>query len=188
MRHIPFARWPKIALLAIMLAVSSGCGGQAQATTPASTTRSRTTHAPLEAVAHHHRCPSNDARAEASPDLRTANVLVPAHPAGALICRYWGLNDPGHHDASLAGTLSIHNATVIDHLAARLDALPPFPRTLVSCPTFGGRSDVIFFHYRDDSDDPVRIKRDGCVPVSNGRLLRSGLSLPYGHWPDDGLL
>lgn len=38
--------------------------------------------------------------------------------------------------------------------------------------SFGGGSEVIFFHYDRASDDPVRIKRVACVPVSNGRLLR----------------
>jgi hypothetical protein len=141
----------------------------------------------LETVAHHRHCPINDNQAEASPVPRTASVLVPGHPTSALICRYWGLNDPGHRRAGLAGTLSIDNAVAVDRVALRLDALPPF-HTAPSCPTFGGRSAVIFFHYRRADDDPVRIKREGCVPVSNGRLLRVGLSLPYGHWPDEGLL
>lgn len=172
-----------VSLLAITLGASS-CGKQAHATTSA-----LAAHAPLEAVAHHQRCPGSDAHAEASPEPITASVLVPAHPTSALICRYWGLSDPGHREASLAKTLSVHNAVVADHLAERLDALPPFPRKRASsCPSFGGRSDVIFFHYRLASDDPVRIKREACVPVSNGRLLRAGLSLPYRHWPDEGLL
>jgi len=174
---------PIVGLLAITLGASS-CGRQAQATTSASTT-----HAPLEAVAHHRHCPASDARAEASPEPTTASVLVPAHPTGALICRYWGLSDSGHREASLAGTLTVHKAVVADHLAIRLDALPPSPsKPVPSCPSFGGRSDVIFFHYHRASDDPVRIKREACVPVSNGRLLRAGLSLPYRHWPDEGLL
>ena len=177
-----FAWWPIGSLLAIALGASS-CGRQAQATTSASTR-----HAPLEAVAHHRHCPASDARAEASPELTTASVLVPAHPTGALICRYWGLSDPGHHEASLAGTLTA-NAGVADRLAVQLDALPPLAsKPAPSCPSFGGRSDVIFFHYPRASDDPVRIKREACVPVSNGRLLRTGLSLPYRHWPDEGLL
>ncbi len=114
---------------------------------------------------------------------------MPVHPTGALICRYWGLNDPGHRIARFAGRLTVKSTGVLDHLTARLDALPPFPSNPVpSCPTFGGRSDLIFFHYRHVSDDPVLISRDGCIPVSNGRLVRFGLSLPYGHWPDEGLL
>jgi hypothetical protein len=171
-------------LLTILLGAASGCGGQAHATSSMATTR-----VPLETVAHHRRCPASDARLEASPEPATATVLVPAHPTGALICRYWGMSDPGHREASLAGTLTIPDAVVAEHLALRLDALPPFPTDPApSCPAFGGRSVVIFFHYHRASDDPVRIKREGCVPVSNGRLLRIGLSLPGRHWPDEGLV
>jgi hypothetical protein len=156
-------------------------------TVSAHTTRSASTNgAPLESVAYHRRCPANG-RAQASPEMATARVLVPAHPTGALICRYWGPNDRGHRPGSLAGALHVENANAVDRLAVRLDALPPAP-SHPSCPAFGGRSDLIFFHYRGAGDDPVRIVREGCVPVSNGRLVRSGLGLPYGHWPDTGLL
>jgi hypothetical protein len=45
------------------------------------------------------------------------------------------------------------------------------------------------FHYRN-ANDPMRILRDSCTFVSNGRLR--GLyaeGLPSGeHWPDEGLL
>jgi len=180
-----FASQPACTLLVILLGVSSGCGsGRAHAMGSVSTT-----HAPLEAVAYHRRCPASDVRVEASPEPATASVLVPAHPTSALICRYWGLSDPGHREEALAGTLTIHNAVSMGHLAMRLDALPPFPtKPLPSCPSFGGRSGVIFFHYHRTSDDPVRIKREGCVPVGNGRLLRLGLSLPQRHWSDEALL
>jgi len=49
----------------------------------------------------------------------------------------------------------------------------------------------LLFRYRDASDDPVRIRRGGCVLVSNGRsvdLWEDGeLSLGE-HWPDEGVL
>jgi hypothetical protein len=78
---------------------------------------------------------------------------------------------------------------VVDRLAAHLDALPRFPTDPApSCPAFGSRSDVMYFHYPHASDDPVRIKREGCVPVTNGRMVRIGLSLLDHHWPDEGLL
>jgi hypothetical protein len=179
-RHIPR---PKVASVAIIVVTASGCGAQTRAMSSASMGGSRSaTQVPVV-----HRCPSRPAPVEASPEPTSASVLVPAHPTGALICRYWGTNESARHEATLAGTLPIQQETVLDRLAARLDALPPFPRHSMSCPTFGGRSDLILFHYRDGRKDPVRITREGCVPVSNGRLLRTGLSLPYGHWPDDGL-
>jgi hypothetical protein len=178
--HIPR---PKVASVAIIFMTASGCGAQTRAMSSASTGGSRS----ATQVRVVHRCPSRPAPVEASPEPTTASVLVPAHPSGALICRCWGINESARHEATLAGAFSIGQETALDRLAARLDALPPFPRHSMSCPTFGGRSDLIFFHYRDGSDDPVRITRAGCVPVTNGRLLRTGLSLPYGHWPDDGL-
>ncbi len=79
--------------------------------------------------------------------------------------------------------------TELDHMVRLLDALPSYS-TAGTCPVFGGRSDLIIFYYRDGSNDPVRISKVCHVPVSNGRIVKGGLTIgpAEGHWPDEGLL
>jgi hypothetical protein len=163
----------------------SGCGGRAHVSASA-----ESKHAPLESIAFHGRCPVRDALEKASPDPSTASLLVPPRATGALICRYWGINDGGHRPAALAGARSVNGGGSLDRLVGRMDALPPFPtHPAPSCPALGGRSEVIYFHYAAAADDPVRIERQGCVAVSNGRVVRYGLTLPAGrHWQDEGLI
>lgn len=62
-------------------------------------------------------------------------------------------------------------------------------KPLPSCPVFGGRSVLLLFRYPDRPDDPVRIVRAGCIPVSNGHIKeRFGEGLVLGeHWPDEAL-
>jgi hypothetical protein len=174
---------PVIGPLIVAGSMLSGCGGQAGVSTSAGGK-----HAPLESVASHGRCPVRDALEKASPDPSTASVLVPPRPTGALICRYWGINDRGHRPAALAAARSVNDSDSLGRLVGRLDALPPFPtQPAPSCPALGGRSEVIYFHYAAAADDPVRIER-GCVAVSNGRVVRYGLTLPAGrNWQDEGL-
>jgi hypothetical protein len=48
---------------------------------------------------------------------------------------------------------------------------------------------VIYFHYAAGADDPVRIEQQDCAAVSNGRVVRHGLTLPAGRrWQDEGLI
>lgn len=187
MRLTPFTRVPSVALLAVALATLSGCGGQAPATSSISAKRGA-----LEVISRSHGCPSNDFRLKASANPATARMLVPAHPTGALICRYLNPEAPGYRGRGLAGVLTVASSAALGRIVARLDALPPYPvRPAPSCPTFGGRSVLILFHYRHVSDDPVRILAAGCIPVSNGRLVKFGLGgvkLTERHWPDEGLL
>jgi hypothetical protein len=180
------ASWlPVIGCLVVAGSMSSGCGGQAHVSTSA-----RSSNAPLESLAFHGRCPVRDALEKASPDPSTASLLVPPRPTGALICRYWGINDRGQRPAALAGARPVNDSGSLARLVARLDALPPFPgQPAPSCPALGGRSEVIYFHYAAAADDPVRIVRQGCAAVSNGRIVRYGLTLPAGrHWQDEGLI
>src|ERR1043166_4931138 len=133
-RHVPR---PQLASVAIILVTLSGCGGAARATSSVSTRASRSPmRTPVGTETLAQRCPSRAERVEASTDPTTADVLVPAHPTGALICRYWGINDSTHRQATLAGAFSIQRKTVLDRLAARLNSLPRFPRHSISCPTF----------------------------------------------------
>jgi hypothetical protein len=84
----------------------------------------------------------------------------------------------------------VQSATLLGRIARKLDALPAVAGAgTPSCASSGGRSEVIFFHYRGAADDQVRIEGQSCTTVSNGRLLRRGLPLPKGsHWGDEGLI
>jgi hypothetical protein len=154
-----------------------------------------TKHAPFEAVSRNLRCPNTDAKLRASPDPRTARALVPRQPVDALICRYWGLDDePRHRQYTFAEAQSVASPPAAQRMALLLNRLRPYPVHRVgSCPQFGGRSVVIYFHYLHASDDPVRISMHCLIPVSNGRVVKIGYGLPQGsnevqpHWPDEGL-
>lgn len=180
------ARMSAIARLLPALALLSGCGAQTR------TVSSRSgQHAPLEAVSQSRGCPSNDAHLTASRRPDAANVLVPAQPIAALICRYWGSDDPGHRKRTFAEAEIASSAPALQRMVRQLDALPPYPVGGASnCPVFGGRSELIYFQYSSGSNDPIRIEKTCLVPVSNGQLVKAGLVLgpPEGHWPDEGLL
>jgi hypothetical protein len=166
-----------VALFAAAGAVN-GCGGKSNGTSSS-----------REAIVHRS-CPPRDLTFRPSADPRTATVLVPVRPIGVLVCRYWGRHDTGRR-GTLAGHRYVSEVSKLAGLAAKLDALKPFPTVAVSCPTFGGRSVLLLFRYRDASDDPVRIDRGGCVGVSNGRTpeLWDDGQLSLGeHWPDEGVL
>jgi len=49
---------------------------------------------------------------------------------------------------------------------------------------------LLLFRYTNSPDDPVRIVRAGCIPVSNGHIFeRFGDGLGLGaHWPDEGAI
>lgn len=142
-------------------------------------------------------CPLRGTRAPPATSSRVARlnksatlVLVPAHPTGVLICRYTSTEALGLQGIS-AGALSVVRPDVIDHLTSELDALRPLSGGL-SCPTFGGRSELFVFRYPGGSTARVLLRMEGCIPVTNGRVVRDGLGLHFAggavHWPDEGLL
>jgi len=174
-----------IVSIAITFGILAGCAGTSHARTFGSQPFS------VVSAAGPRLCPPRDNTFQPSADPRTATVLVPGHPTGALACRYWGLDDPGHRVATLAGARSVRDAAAVEHLATRLDALPPYPSgPSPRCPDDPGRSELILFEYRHAAADPVHIELGGCTTVTNGRLVRIGLSLPTGnsHWLDEVLL
>lgn len=158
----------------------AGCGGA--------------TSAKLSTV-RHRSCPAADVGNAPSPLPSTKTVLVPGDPVAVLVCRYWGRSDSGR-TGTLAQRPYVASRQRADSLARRLDALRA-PRHLTAeidgCDeVLGGRSVLLFFRYAHEPDDPVRITKSGCIPVSNGhpRALRLALgALKLGeHWPDEGLL
>ncbi len=139
------------------------------------------------AAVRHRTCPSEDRQFVPSADPATRTTMVPGHPIGVLVCRYWGAPD-AQPRYTLAGERYVAGSPKLLAFARKLNALEPIPTAPApSCPVFGGRSVLLFFRYNDEPDTPVRIVRQGCIPVSNGHLRnRYGLSLPLGkHWPDE---
>ncbi len=180
-RPLPYTWAASIASLMLLLSVLSGCGRQARARSPAAAKSTP----PLT----HGRCPLRDRRLQPSSDPRTATVLVPPHPTGVSVCRYWG-DEVMRGRWKLAASRDVPSDRALARLVARLDGLDrPQAAPPPSCPVLGGRSVVLVFHYRGATDDPVRILRATCIEVSNGRLDRWGQALALGeHWPDEGLL
>jgi hypothetical protein len=161
----------------------AGCGGSATSGPLAAQT-------PPTVPAPRHACPASDAVPRRVLDRSPGPVLVPGHPTAALICRYTGLDTPGLH-GRLAGALAVVQPTVVGHLSSEFDALPPLARQR-SCPAFGGRSELFVFRRAGASTARVLLSMDGCIPVTNGQVVRNGLALSLdrseAHWPDEGLL
>src|SRR6185312_2973467 len=143
------------------------------------------------AKAFHRACPPSDRTFVQSNDPRAAGSLVPsATIIGVLVCRYWGSGDAGAR-WTLAQQRYVPASAVLDRLVAKLNGLQPIPAApSPSCPVFGGRSVILLFRLRDESDDPVRIVRATCTSVGNGNVERRwGLGLFAGeHWPDEGVI
>ncbi len=118
------------------------------------------------------------------------SVLVPGRPTGLLVCRFAALDNPGVPGA-LAGAVSVVRDHAIRRLAGELDALRPPPGD-ASCPTFGGRAELFVFRYSPSRTARVLLRMEGCIPVTNGRIVRDGLGLRLAagevHWPDESLL
>jgi hypothetical protein len=134
-----------------------------------------------------HVCPRRDLGVL---DKSATLVLVPGHPTGLLACRYASFDDLGIPGA-FGGAVSATRGQAIAHLASEFDALGPLKRGL-SCPVFGGRSELFMFSYKDARTVRVRLIMHGCIPVTNGRVVREGLGLHFAggevHWPDESLL
>jgi|ERR1700722_12719723 hypothetical protein len=177
-----------IAAVAALGLVVCGCGSMAQRR-PSSATP------PAVPVARD-RCPQNDQGRSVLLGRSAGEVLVPGRPTSALLCRYWGgaagLADTGdgHPSHSLAEALQIVRPDVTSYLAEGLNSLSPISPRANCDEVVGDRSDLIVFHYRGTQEARVRISSVGCVPVTNGRVVREGLGHLGGgvHWPDEGLL
>jgi hypothetical protein len=142
------------------------------------------------------RCPQNDPGRHVLLGRSAGEVLVPGRPTSALLCRYWGdagrfTNvEDGHASHSLAEALQISRRDVTTYLAGELNSLPSISPRANCDEVLGDRSELIVFHYLGTHEARVRISSVGCVPVTNGRVVREGLGHLGGgvHWPDEGLL
>jgi hypothetical protein len=164
------------ALLTLALGCAS-CGRSAPST-------------PLAVSAPRRLCLPRDLALRPVKDTSPTLVLVPGHPTGVLLCRYTSTQAAGLQGVS-AGALSVVRPDVIDRLTSEFDALRPLSRGR-SCPAFGGRSELFVFRYGGGSTARVLLRMEGCIPVTNGRVVRDGLGLHLAggevHWPDEGLL
>ncbi len=135
-------------------------------------------------------------------------MLVPGHPTGALICRYWGISgripepederariwrgEHGHPVHTIADARRVVRQDVTSYLAGELDALGPISSRLNCDEVLGGRSELITFYYRGGGEARVIFYMEGCVAVGNGRTARYGLGMGRGkgerHWVDEALL
>jgi hypothetical protein len=124
-----------IAAVAVFAILASGCGKAATLTAPSATT-------PVSVPASSRLCPPSDATPRPLLLSKTAtNVLVPEHPASALICHYWGTSgripepederaripdgEHGHAVYTLAEARRVVRSDVTSYLASELDALRP---------------------------------------------------------------
>jgi hypothetical protein len=188
--------------VAVLAILASGCGKAATVTAPSA-------EIPLSVPASPRLCPPTDAAAAFPLLSKTAtDVLVPGHPAGALICRYWGRSgrvpepederariregEHGHPVSTIAEARRVVRQDVTSYLTSELDALRPISPRANCDEILGGRSDLIIFLYRAGTQARVRITRAGCIPVTNGRIVRGALGVGHGtgeeHWVDEALL
>lgn len=174
---------PRRSAVVLGAAVLAGCGGGSKG--------SDTTSQPavkLTLGVARRDCPPSDADIQLKPEPSKATVLAPADPIAAVICRYRARRE--RQPNRLAGALHV-GSDQAKRLAVRLDALKPFASGPVSsCPMLGGRSILVVFSYADGTRASDLLVHSGCVPVSNGHIVREGLGLgtAEGHWPDEGLL
>jgi len=130
-------------------------------------------------------CPASYTRVTLGP--ASGDVLAPNNPLGILACRY--LVGLAEASTSLAGAV-LAGPRDAEHLVRLLDRLTGRGKIAMSCPVFGGRSDLFVLAYRS-STVRILLKREACIPVTNGSIERMGEGLPMrveGHWPDEGLL
>jgi hypothetical protein len=188
-----------IAAVAVLAILASGCGKAATLPEPSAKT-------PLSVPASARLCPSSDAAPRPLLLSNTAtDVLVPGHPASALICRYWGTSgrpgderarrpegEHGHAVYTIAEARRVVRQDVTSYLANELDALRPIGPHANCDEVLGGRSELIVFHYRAGGEARVIFYLEGCVAVRNGRIARYGLGMGHGngasHWADEALL
>ncbi len=190
-----------VAAIAVLAVLASGCGKVATRTAPSAKT-------PLSVPASSRLCPPSDAEAASLLSKTATDVLVPGHPASALICRYWGRSgripepedehariregEHGHPVSTIAEARRVVRQNVTSYLASELDSLGPIGPHPNCDEVLGGRSELIVFYYRSGGEARVVFDAEGCVTVRNGRTARYGLGMGHGngeeHWVDEALL
>jgi hypothetical protein len=126
------------------------------------------------------RCPRSGTSHRESEDSFAKKTLVPPSTRSALICRYQGRRTAGPRPAPEAEVLHAGSRRFARLLDA-FEQLEPARRGAVACPTGRPLRYLVAFHYRNQSDDRVRVDFNGCGLVTNDALKTA-------FYPDDQLL
>ena len=100
-----------------------------------------------------------------TPLPRTAGLVVPG-AIGVLIEQFGGLND--QPPLGLKASVRINDPAVISRLTRELNALPPFPDGVFSCPMDDGSYFVVVFTYGRGTSTTVKLEAHGCGGVFVG--------------------
>ena len=92
--------------------------------------------------------------------------LIPPGAIGVLLKQFGGLND--QPPLGLKAWVHINDSYVIGELAHLLNALPPFPGGIFSCPFDDGSYFVLDFTYADASSTALKVEARGCGGVFVG--------------------
>ena len=104
-----------------------------------------------------------------------ANVMVPASPSAARVCRYSGLNQPTPAGSLVkAGDV---NSAELPSLVKALNAAVPMPMR-INCPNDDNSSDLVMFGYSNGHTVNVTVGLRGCNVVRNGADVKHLTSTP----------
>jgi hypothetical protein len=161
-----------VALLALVGTILPACGSRA------------TAGSQVDARPVSFECPKRTfpegALAAKNANPRSREKTVPGGPERLLLCRYWGLNN-GSRSSTLASGRPVGTRRAVESIAAEIDALPPFPRGPIACPSDNGaRIDATFF-YDDEPPVIVEVRLNGCPAALNGRAKAGWLSPRLAH-------
>lgn len=120
-------------------------------------------------------CLPADRRTLTSARAGANTQLVPGGSHEVLICRYYGLNEPGVYgepSMGLSAQAVVTDPTTVAALAVEMNALPPVKPGPVACPADLGAAIVVDFRYATGPDNPVTVSLTGCQGVANGHTGR----------------
>jgi hypothetical protein len=103
-------------------------------------------------------------------------VLVPSAPRSVVLCRYRGLDSDPDMSLTLARARRLGPGHTLSTIAARLNALEPWPFTgglPTSCPLDDASQVIAHFGYPNGATSAVTVDLTGCNTVTNGRIDRT---------------
>ncbi len=127
-------------------------------------------------VPANHKCPSHaPVMVQANPWLPASQELAPMGARAINLCRYAGANSLPR--LGLIGNDFLAARKQINGLIREFDALAPFPLGVFHCPVDAGAAVLATLVYPRSQEVRIRVDLQGCNPVSNGDLLRTGANL-----------
>jgi hypothetical protein len=118
---------------------------------------------------HRQRCPERAPRRRDNEHSRAERMLVPPGARSALICRYRGWRTAGSPPAVEAEVLQAGSMR-FQRLVHAFEQLEPVRRGPVACPAGTPLRYLVAFHYRNQSDNYIRVDFTGCGLVTNDAL------------------